>query len=85
MSTSIRAAPEGLRSPRSHLRTVPSEAPAARANSCGVKGGLEPRRRHERPIDHDRGLPRPRIGLPLRISEGALEPGNVAVKIGFSP
>jgi len=42
------------------------------------QAGLEPGRRHEPPIDHDGGLPRPRVGLPLRIGEGVLKPGEEA-------
>ena len=49
------------------------------------QAGLKPGRRHECAIDLDGGLPRPRIGVPLRMSEGVLESGNEAVKIGFSP
>jgi hypothetical protein len=81
MRTSIRAAPEGLRSPRSHAERGAGDA----GEFLLRQAGLEPGRRHKRPIDHDRGLPRPRVGLPLRIGEGVLEPGNEAVKIGFSP
>ena len=35
--TSMPAAPDGVRSPRSYLRTVPSEAPVALANSAWVR------------------------------------------------
>jgi hypothetical protein len=47
------------------------------------QAGLEPGRRHKRAIDLDGDLPRPRVGLPLGIGEGVLEPGNEAVKIGL--
>ena len=63
MRTSIRAAPEGLRSPCSHLRTVPSEAPASAREFLLRQAGLEPGRRHEplasrsRPDVDDRDKP----------------------------
>jgi hypothetical protein len=77
MGASIRGAPEGLRWPRSHLRTVPSEAPAAREFLLR-QAGLEPGRRHKPAIDLDDSLSRPRVGLPLRMGEGVLESGNEA-------
>jgi hypothetical protein len=43
------------------------------------QAGLEPGRRHERAIDLEGGLARPRVGLPLRIGEGVLEPGEETV------
>jgi hypothetical protein len=77
MRASISAAPEGLRSPRSHLRTVPTEAPAAREFLLR-RAGLEPGRRHKRAIDLDDSLSRPRVGLPLRMGQGVLESGEEA-------
>jgi hypothetical protein len=50
MHSSIRAAREGLRSPRSRLRIVPGEAPAARGEFLLRQAGLEPGRRHKRAI-----------------------------------
>jgi hypothetical protein len=80
---SVRAAPEGLRSLRSHLRTVPSEAPAAREFLLR-QAGLVPGRRHKRVIASKAVSRVPGAGLRLRIVEGGLNNQSMALnRSGF--
>ena len=82
MRASIRAAPEGLRSPRPLADRA--ERGAGDAGEFLLRqAGLEPGRRHERAIDFDDMGARATIGLSLGIGEGVLKPGEETVKIVF--